>query len=80
MKEQGLVAASDTKSGQKKWLRYERKYSNAMWHVDWHDMKDPRLRGLNLVAYLDDSSRCITGFGVFEHATSKNAVLVLRKA
>ncbi len=51
-----------------------------MWHTDWHEMKDPRLQKLNLVAYLDDSSRCITGFGVFEHATSENAVLVLRKA
>ena len=43
-------------------------------------MKDPRLKGLNLIVYLDDASRCVTGFGVFQDATSENAVLVLRDA
>ncbi len=80
MKEQGLVTPSDAKSGQKKWLRYERKYSNAMWHVDWHDMKDPRLRGLNLVTFLDDSSRCVTPARTFAEATSENVVITLRDA
>ena len=80
MKAEGITDSSPARPRQLKWLRYERMYSNAMWHTDWHEMKDPRLQKLNLVAYLDDSSRCITGFGVFEHATSENAVLVLRKA
>ncbi len=35
---------------------------------------------LYLICYLDDASRCITGFGVFKHATSANVVSVLRKA
>ncbi len=80
MKEQGVVTASDAKSGQKKWLHYERKYSNAMWHVDWHTMKDPRLRGLKLVTFLDDSSRCITEARTFAEATSENVVTTLREA
>ncbi len=57
------------------WVRYERKYSNAMWH--WHVMKDERFRGLNLI---DDASRCIVGAALFELATSENAVLLLRLA
>ena len=32
------------------------------------------------MAFLDDASRCITGFGIFKRATSENAALVLRKA
>ena len=80
MKERGLVTASDAKSRQKKWLRYERIYSNAMWHVNWHEMKDPRFRGLKLVTYLDDASRCIVAARVFTEATSENAVAVLRDA
>ena len=43
-------------------------------------MKDLRLKGLNLIVYLDDASRCVTGFGIFQDATSENAVLVLRDA
>ena len=53
MKKNGTAGSSPAKS---EWVRYERKYSNAMWH--WHVMKDERFRGLNLI---DDASRCIVG-------------------
>ena len=42
MKSNGLVTASPAKSKWRKWVRYERLYSNAMWHTDWHAMKDAR--------------------------------------
>ena len=61
MKSAGLVTDSPARSRQRKWVRYERLYSNAMWHTDWHTMKDPRMKGLNLITYLDDASRCVTG-------------------
>ena len=80
MKKNNLVIPSAAKSKKRGYVRFERKYSNAMWHVDWHEMKDPRLKGLNLVTYLDDASRCITGAALFEHATSENAVMTLRLA
>ncbi len=80
MKENGMVVHSDAGSRRRKWVRYERRYSNAMWHVDWHEMKDPRFRGLQLVTYLDDASRCVVASQVFTQATSENAVTVLRKA
>ena len=80
MKDNGLVTASPAKSRKRKWVRFERRYSNAMWHVDWHVMKDPRFRGLNLVTYLDDASRCVAAAQLFTEATSENAVAVLQKA
>ena len=80
MKKNGMIISSAAKSKKRKYVRFERKYSNAMWHVDWHTMKDPRFKGLNLVTYLDDASRCITGAALFEHATSENAVMTLRLA
>ncbi len=80
MKSNGLVTASPAKSRQRKWVRYERLYSNAMWHTDWHIMKDPRMEGLNLITCLDDASRCVTGAALFGEATSENAVMVLRQA
>ena len=80
MKDNGLVVLSEAKSKKRKWVRYERKHSNSMWHTDWHVMKDPRMRGLNLITYLDDASRCVTGAGLFTQATSENAVIVLRQA
>ena len=80
LKSNGLVTSSPAKSKQRKWVRYERIYSNAMWHTDWHVMKDSRMRGMNLITYLDDASRCVTGAALFKEATSENAVTVLRQA
>ena len=80
LKSHGLVAASPAKSRQRKWVRYERLYSNAMWHTDWHVMKDTRMKELNLITYLDDASRCVTGAALFRDSTSENAVMVLRQA
>ena len=34
MKDGGYVVPSAAKSKRRKWVRYERKYSNAMWHTD----------------------------------------------
>ncbi|MCE2614644.1 MAG: hypothetical protein LVO36_01930, partial [Nitrosopumilus sp. (ex Thoosa mismalolli)] len=60
MKENGMVVVpSKTKSRRRKWVRFERKHSNAIWHVDWHAMKETRFHGLKLVTYLDDVSRYI---------------------
>ncbi len=80
MKAKGLASPASTNRTRHKWIRFERKYSNAMWHVDWHVIKDSRWQNLYLICYLDDASRCITGFGVFQHPTTENALLVLDKA
>ena len=80
MKENGLVVPSEAKSRKRKWVRYERKHSNSMWHTDWHVMKDPRMKRLHLITFLDDASRCVTGAGLFTQATSENAVVVLQQA
>ena len=51
-----------------------------MWHTDWHAMKDSRMKGLNLITYLDDASHCVTGAVMFKESTSENAVTALRQA
>ena len=80
MKSHGPVVDSPAKSRKRKWVRYERLYSNAMWHTDWHMMKDPRMKDLNLITHLDDASRCVTGATMFKEAASENAVAVLQQA
>ena len=80
MKSNGLVVNSPAMSRKRKWIRFECLHSNAMWHTDWHAMKDPRMKGLNLITYLDDSSRCVTGSALFKEATSENAVIALHQA
>ena len=70
-----LASKSKDKSQKRKWVRYEKKYSNSMWHTDW-----TKLHGKWLIAIIDDASRFVVGWGLFNHATSANSVLVLERA
>jgi len=70
-----LASKSKDKSQKRKWVRYEKKYSNSMWHTDWTKLKDKWL-----IVFIDDATRFIVGWGLFAHATSANSVLVLERA
>ena len=61
---------------QRKCVKYERKYSNSMWHAGYKLLDDGRW----VIAYQDDASRFIVGFGVFGEATGDRALDVLREA
>jgi putative transposase len=76
LKSMGLARDEPRKQIRKKWIRYERKYSNSLWHTDW-----TLIDGMGwLIAYLDDASRFIVGYGLFQEATSEHSVEVLREA
>jgi putative transposase len=77
MVSEGMSVEEYRKHTRKKWIRYERDYSNSLWHTDWHEIKDSRWRGKQLIAYEDDASRYIVGYGVFDGATSENSTSVL---
>ena len=76
MREKGFASKQPKKSARRKWIRYERTYSNSMWHTDYKMLDDGRW----FIAYQDDASRFIVGYGVFAEATSRHAIEVLAKA
>jgi len=80
LKEAGFAMSEPKKWHRKKWIRYERECSNSLWHVDWHEIKDPRWKDLWLIVYEDDSSRFIVGYGFYPTPTSKYSVDVMKKA
>ncbi|MGH9919921.1 MAG: DDE-type integrase/transposase/recombinase [Nitrososphaerales archaeon] len=76
MREMGVAKDEPRKQRRRKWVRYERKYSNSLWHTDW-----TLIEGMGwLTAYLDDASRFIVGWGLFPEATSEHTIDVLRQA
>ena len=75
LSEAGKVEFIDKKIRRKKWVRYERYHSNSLWHTDFCEID-----GKHVIAYIDDASRLITGYGIFDAATTDNAILVLRAA
>ncbi|MFA6269053.1 MAG: DDE-type integrase/transposase/recombinase [archaeon] len=75
MKQEGLAITQPNKSRRRKWIRYERRFSNSLWHIDWSIFE-----GKWLIAILDDASRFIVGYGLFDNATQNNSTLVMQQA
>jgi len=80
LKGEGLLYSKARKRFRRRWVRWEREFSNELWHVDWHQVKDPRWRGMWMIVYEDDASRRIMSHGVFAHATSSHSVELLKNA
>ena len=80
MLDEGLSVEQPRKKMRRKWIRYEREYSNSLWHTDWHEIHDLRWEGKQLITFEDDASRLVAGCGVFDNATSVNAKTVLADA
>ena len=76
LKDNDDATTQPKKSARRKWVRYERIHSNSMWHTDYKQLDDGRW----FIAYQDDASRFVTGWGIFENATTENAVTVLEQA
>ena len=76
LRDEDLASEQPKKSKRRKWIRFERTYSNSMWHTDYKQLDNGRW----FLCYEDDASRFVTGYGVFEHATTENALAVLEEA
>ncbi len=75
LKQEGLSQEEPRKQRRRKWIRYQRRYSNSLWHADWFEKRQDQV-----ILFEDDASRFITGYGVFKNATTKNTVSVLKQA
>lgn len=76
LRSKGLAEEQPKKRKRRKWIRFERTYSNSMWHTDWKKLDN----GGWFLCYQDDASRFIINHGVFAEATTENAILVLKEA
>ena len=76
LKENGRALPQPSKQRRRKWVRYEREHSMSLWHTDWKQLRDGRW----WIAYMDDASRLIVGYGVFQEATAENTIHVLKQA
>lgn len=71
----GLIHMLKDKRKRRAWVRWERKHSLSLWQTDWTLFK-----GKWLIVFLDDASRLVVGWGLFDNATSENSVKVLKEA
>jgi putative transposase len=76
LKENGRALPQPSKQKRRKCVRYEREHSMSLWHMDWKQLPDGRW----WIAAMDDASRLIVGYGVFQEATAENTIHVLKQA
>ena len=69
-----LVVPNIKKQRSRKWVRYELPNPNDLWHTDWS--YDP-FTGKQLAVYIDDKTRLITSYGIFQRATAENTIALL---
>ena len=70
-----LVEPNIKKQKHRKWVRYELPNPNDLWHTDWS--YDP-FTGKQLSVYIDDKTRLITSFGIFNRASAENTIALLK--
>lgn len=75
LKKEGLAKDEPHKQKRRKWIRYERRYSNSLWHADWFEEHQEQI-----ILFEDDASRLITGYGIFSKANMENTNQVLKQA
>ena len=76
----GLANVNRNKSKRRKpWIRYERKHSLSLVHLDWHT-SDHDGKKVYVCVVLDDSSRRILAGGEFDAETTENSLQLLEEA
>jgi len=74
----GLVEINMKKRQQRKYVRHERAHSMSMWQGDWKEFEIDNSKKW-VVAFIDDSSRLITCYGVFDSPTTENTISILKQ-
>lgn len=70
----GFIEPNIKKQRPRKWVRYELPNPNDLWHTDWS--YDP-FTGKNISVYIDDRTRLIICYGVFNRQTTENSLALL---
>ena len=76
LKQKGHAKTDKKKQKQRRYIRYERKHSLSLVHLDWHETDD----GKYVLPIIDDASRKILAIGEFSTISTQNAVKVLKQA
>jgi putative transposase len=75
LRNEDMIRLMPKRGTRKKYVRWERRHSLSLWQTDW-----TMLGKKWLIVFLDDASRLIVGWGIFDNATSENSIKVLKKA
>ena len=71
----GMTKLTKKRGKKKTYVRWERRHSLSLLQADWSILGNKWL-----IVFIDDASRLVVGWGLFDHATSENSVKVLKEA
>lgn len=70
-----LVVPNIKKQKPRRWVRYELPNPNDLWHTDWSYCPFTQKQ---LGIYIDDRTRLVTSFGLFNRASAENTIALLK--
>ena len=79
LKAEGFQKPCPKRQKPRKYKRFEWPIPDFMWHTDWHTIKSERLKGQNIIVYIDDCSRKIMAYNLGA-MTTKNSLFALYNA
>jgi len=79
MDKKGLIKPNPKKRRQRKFVKFERKHSNSLWQGDIKELVLKNNERKYLIAFLDDASRLITCYGLYNEPTTENVIKTLLK-
>lgn len=66
LKEAGLVVDTPANQKRRAWVRFERRFANSLWQMDYTVLRP----GKHLLVILTDASRLVVGYAVARHPTA----------
>jgi len=66
LKEAGRVRNEPRKQKRRAWVRFERRFANSLWQMDYTVLRP----GTHLLVILDDASRLVVGYGITRRPTA----------
>lgn len=75
LKRNGMINGLSKQRKQRTYITYERKHPNSLWQTDLTNWKEKVL-----IAYIDDYSRFVTGFGLFTNGLAINVMQIFQQA
>lgn len=73
----GKIVENPRKKKQRKYVRYERTHSMSLWQGDWKLLSHTEDGDKWLIAFLDDASRRIMCYGIYDNANTENVIRTL---
>ena len=76
---EGMIVENPKKKKRRKYVRFEREHAMSMWQGEWKPVRLGDGSEKWMIAFMDDASRKIMCYGLYDRATTENTIKTLEE-